>query len=80
MPAITICAFLSDFRRQHGEGDDDLPVLSVGEGLTLFLQMYGRCSWHDIDSYLSLELRTPQSDSVIREEDGIPVKHNTTSK
>lgn len=80
MPAITICAFLADLRRHDGKGDDDLPVLSVGGGLTLFLQIYGRCSLHDSDSYLSLELRTPQSDSVIREEDGIPVKHDNTSK
>lgn len=49
MPAITICAFLADFR-QHGKGDDDLPVLSVGGGLTLFLQMYGRSLLHDSDS------------------------------
>lgn len=50
MPVITICAFLADLRRQHGKGDDDLPVLSVGEGLTLFLQMYGRRLLHDSDS------------------------------
>lgn len=62
-------------RRQQGKGADDLPVLSVCEVPMLFLQMYGSCLLHASDSYLSLELRTPQSDSVISEVDGIPVKH-----
>lgn len=56
----------------------NLPVVSVREVLTLFLQMYGSRLLHASDSKFCLEFMTPQSDSIIVEVGGIPVKHIPT--